>query len=147
MKIAIAPLVLLLTACTMQQVNNNPFDAQVDFAAQRQLETIVLEDMDQETACAHVTEVLMDLECILTEINSELGVISASTSLRYRPPESIWASPTYWRACGGNNVTVSVTERSDSRVAVRATFNRANPDADWAFKALLRRSIAQDTEK
>lgn len=147
MKTAMLPALILLTACTTQPASNNPFDARADFAAQRELETVVIEDMDQKTACAHVTEVLMDLECILTEINSELGVISASTSTRFRPPEGLWAAPTYWRACGGNSVTVAVTERSDKRVAVRATFDRANPNADQAFRTLLRRSIAQETEK
>lgn len=147
MKASILPTLVLLTACTTQPASNNPFDAQVDFAAQREAETVVIEDMDRETACAHVTEVLMDLECVLTEINSDLGLIAAETRARLVPADSVWVGPTRWNACAGNNVTVSVTESKQDRVFVRATFDRANPDADWAFKALLRRSIAQQAEK
>ena len=132
MKVSILPALVILTACTTQPASNNPFDAQADFAAQRQAETVVIEDMD--------------LECVLTEINSDLGVIAAKTRWRFMPAESVWAVPTYWRACGGNNVTVSITERKDDRVAVRATFDRDNPQADQAFRTLLRRSIAQETE-
>ena len=74
-----------------------------------------------ETACAHVTSVLMDLDCDLGEINSSLGVISAQ-------PSAAWASnragglPLIDRySCADHRVTVTVVERANGALAVRAS--------------------------
>jgi hypothetical protein len=141
----------LLTGCVSQPNTTNPFDAQADFAAQRELETIVIKDMDGETACTHVTEVLMDLECAFREIDSTLGVISATTLSRMvQLGQADFFSvpiPRWWRACGGSNVTVSVKERDDGDVSIRAAFEPSKPEANQAFKTLLRQSINQQREK
>jgi hypothetical protein len=144
-KTALIPLLALLTACAGQQSNPNPFAAQADFAAQRELETLVVEDMSRDVACAHVTEVLMDLECHIIEVNSELGVISADRSFRWVHSGDFLGSRRIWQACGGSNVTVSVRERDDD-IAIRATFEPPKPEANQAFRTLLRRSINEQAE-
>lgn len=146
MKAALVPALAMLTACAGQPAQVNPFDAQADFAAQRELETTVIENMDGEVACVHVTEVLMDLDCELKEINSALGLVSGISATRLIAPQRMLPMGTYWRSCGGSNVTVAVKER-DENVVIRASFEPAKPEADQAFKTLLRRSIAEQPEK
>lgn len=145
MKAALIPALALLTACAGQPSNPNPFAAQADFAAQRELETLVVEDMPQDVACAHVTEVLMDLECHIMEVNSELGVISAGSTYRWVHSGDFLGTRRFWRACGGSKVTVSVRERGED-VAIRATFEPPKPEANQAFRTLLRRSINEQAE-
>ncbi len=140
------PLLALLTACAGQPSDSNPFNAQADFAAQRQKETILIEDMDRETACVHVTEVLMDLECVMSDINADLGIVSGNSSFRWVHSGEFLVSRRIWLACGGSSVTVSVRERDDD-VAIRASFQPPKPEADQAFRTLLRSSIAQQREK
>jgi hypothetical protein len=144
-RIALLPLLTLFVGCATQPGTVSPFDAQDEFAAQRERETTVLPvAMDRQTACAHVTEVLMDLDCVLTEVNSELGVIAARPEMRMLPSESMFGSPKRWRACAGKQVTVTVSDQGPDRLRVRATFAPPSPESDQAFETLLRRSIAQE---
>lgn len=144
MKTVCLPLLvlLLLTACAGQPGGPNPFDAADEFAARRALESIVVDDVDREAACAHVTEVLMDLDCLITEVNSELGLVSARTEMRTYISGEFFTQGHRWDACARHDVTVSVRERGDGRVAIRATFDPSSEEASRAFDTLLRRSIA-----
>jgi hypothetical protein len=133
----------LLTACAGQPEHFNPFNEREDFAAQRELETIDIDHMDRESACAHVAEVLMDLDCALGDVNSELGLLTGQSKSRWINGEGMFAVRRYWRACGGSNVTVSVDEGDHGNVRIRAAFEPPSPEADRAFRTLLRRSIAR----
>jgi len=147
MKAALLPGLILLTACAGQPIPTDFFASQADFPARRQVETMVIDVADHEQACAHVTAVLMDLDCELAQINSRLGVISGQPSVRTAQPQ-LPPFLTYGeRSCGGRRVTVTVTERRNQRQVVRASFSPASPDADRAFRTLLRRSIEAQPEE
>ena len=137
----------LLTACAAQPNANNPFANPEDFAAQREVEAIVIEDLDRDSACVHVTEVLMDLDCDLVDINSQLGLFAGKTRFRRVQAEGFFNPATFWRGCGGSNVTVTVKEKNDTDVMIRAAFEPTSPEANQAFDTLLRRSIDQQRKK
>lgn len=147
MKAALIPGLVLLTACVGNPINTDFFDSQASFSAKRALETIVIDAANREQACAHVTAVLMDLNCELQEINSHLGVISAQPSVRTVHPQF----PTYLayrqQSCGGRRVTATVTERSNGQQVVRASFIPESPSANQAFGTLLQRSIETEPEE
>jgi|GEM_PF-4151264 len=147
MRALLAPGLVLLTACTSQPVVTNPFAKLADVAAQRQLETTILRDMDAESACVHVTGVLMDLECSISELNSDLGLVSATSTLRVIEPVNFIAASRWRQTCLGNAITVSVKETSGDSVAVRATFDHPDPDAEQTFRTLLRRSVTRQMEE
>lgn len=147
MKTLLIPVLALLTGCATGTTRTSPFDEQATFAAQREAETVVVADMEREVACAHVVEVLMDLDCVINEVNSNLGLVSAKTQYRLLRAEGFFSAPQGWRACGGSNVTVAVKERDGRDLAVRATFEPTSPEANQAFKTLLRRSVAEQPEK
>lgn len=147
MKTALIPLLALLTGCVNQANTPNPFDVYADFSAQRELETIVVRNVDQEAACAHVAHALMDLECALREVNGELGVVSATTQYGVEGYGDNFSLPYGWLACGGSDVSVSVKERDNGEIVIRATFEPPNRKSDQAFKTLLRRSFDRHSEK
>lgn len=139
---------LLLTGCVGYQTPQADFFArQAEFAADRERETVIIEQLDYEEACAHVTGVLMDMDCQLLEINSELGVISATPNYPWlSSPTAIYHHVPY-RSCSGHRVTVSVLQRPDGAIAVRSSFNPQVPAANETFRTLLRKSISLQITK
>ncbi|HSG91049.1 MAG TPA: hypothetical protein VLA56_17660 [Pseudomonadales bacterium] len=140
-------LTLVLTGCAGQQAGQDPFARQAEFEARRQLETTVLPGMDQATASVHVTEVLMDLDCVLTKVDSELGLLFARSERRLIEAGGPLTMPRWWEACGGSDVTVSVNEGEYGTVEVRAAFDPSSPEASHAFRTLLRRSVAREAAR
>ncbi len=133
----------VLTGCASQvAIMPDLFSRQAEFAADRERETVVIEGQDYESACAHVTAVLMDMDCNLQEVNSQLGIISATSVYRWIPPTGFTSSGYIWSSCAGHSVTVSVAEQSSDEIAVRSSFYPAKPAADETFRTLLRKSIA-----
>jgi hypothetical protein len=140
----------VLTGCANQaSLKPDLFSRQAEFAADRERETVVIEDQDYESVCAHVTAVLMDMDCKLQEVNSQLGVISAtSASPRIEIAQTRLTSSGYlWRSCAGHSVTVSVAEQSSDEIAVRSSFYPAKPAAAETFRTLLRKSIALQVDQ
>ena len=89
----------------------------------------------------------MDLDCVIDDVNSNLGVVSAKTQYRLLHTGGAFTVPQVWQACGGSNVTVAVKERNRGSLSVRATFEPTTPEANQAFKTLLHRSVAGRPEK
>ena len=120
------------------------FSEQAEFSAQRARETIVLQNISYEAVMVHVTEALMDLDCTLQESNRLFGVISARGSARMIQQDT-WHAPVLWYGCAGTRVTVTVSPRANRDMAIRASFYPASPEADQAFRTLLRGSVAIKT--
>jgi hypothetical protein len=135
-------LVLLPGCASTSGIAPDFFSDQAKFAADRERETILISSLDYESACAHVTEVLMDLDCGLQEINSQLGLISAHASSRWVPVAGMAEPAGIGRSCAGNRVTVSIAERSAGDIAIRISFYPPDAAADETFRALLRKSIS-----
>jgi hypothetical protein len=134
---------VLLTGCASTSgIAPDFFSGQAEFAADRERETILISSLDYESACAHVTEVLMDLDCGLQEINSQLGLISAHASSRWVPVARMAEPTRIWHSCAGHRITVRIKGRSAGDIAIRASFYPANAAADETFRALLRKSIS-----
>lgn len=128
---------ILLTGCAGQSpVAPDFFDRRTEFAADRERETIDIGTLEYDSACVHVTEVLMDMNCELQEVNTELGLIST------RPISGRFGG-TRKLTCARHQVTVSVVQQSGGDIAVRASFHPPNMTADRTFQTLLRRSISQ----
>lgn len=142
MKAAILPSLLVLAACAGQPASTDFFETQANIAAQRERETVVVDAMAYQDACAHVTAVLMDLDCSLQEINSELGVVSGYSISRWVPQRGFTVKPYLWQSCAGHRVTVTVTQRPRGDLAIRASFTPGEPAAEQTFKTLLRKSLA-----
>jgi len=146
MKVLILGGLLLLTGCASYQPPKTDFFArQAEFAADRERETVIIRDLDQQEACAHVVQVLMDMDCKIGEVNSELGLLTAL------PPHPVSSQtiklPRFYNnlATCGHQVTVSVSGRGDGDVAVRSSFNPPADQADEAFRTLLRKSVSLQT--
>jgi hypothetical protein len=145
MKYALLAAMLFMTACTSQPTTLDFFAARSEFATRRERETVIVYGVDFEDACAHVTAVLMDLDCELVEINSQLGVVSALPNPRgvgFARAEKKEFQPD---SCALRLVTVTVEERPAGKLAIRASFTHNGYGAERAFETLLRRSIAQQT--
>lgn len=140
--LAIAGACLLLGGCVgTPDTPMNFFENAEQAAAARERETTLLEGVSREEACAHVTEVLMDLDCTMQEIDSRAGVFSGASSYRYVPPDWFELMGQRWSTCAGHRVSVSVREQPPGSIAVRATFDPPKPEADAGFRSLLRRSL------
>jgi hypothetical protein len=136
---------LVLSGCnSMSRAAPDFFAGQTAFAAAREREVIVFEQLDYDRACAHVTEVLLDLDCQLQEANADLGVFTGASQLRMINPESFIGMPSFWSSCSGHQVTVTVDKRVDGAVAIRASFAPSNAVVDQTFRTLLRNSVALD---
>lgn len=134
----------LLTGCVnTPRATTDYFARQAEFAADRERETLVIEQLDYEEACAQVTAVLMDMDCNLVEINSELGVISARPT--FRPMQWSRGALIPPRSCSGHQVTVSVVQRPHGAIAIRSSFTPPATSADETFRQLLRTSISLHT--
>ena len=130
---------LFLAGCSTTQPTPDFFTARDQFAANRELETTVFEDVAYDAMLGHVLESLLDLNCTLKEANKKFGVISANGAPRFF---NISAGLMYFAGCAGHKVTVTVFETPTRQLRVRATFTPADPRANKTFKLLLERSIA-----
>ena len=135
-------MLLLATGCTSQQKTTDFFATQDQFAANRELQTLVFDSMGYDTMLGHVVESLLDLDCTIQETSKPFGVISAKGSWRWYTG-NLWMMPQFWVGCAGHKVTVTVSKLKAGRLEVRATFLPPDPKANKAFQLLIERSIAQ----
>ena len=131
---------LFLAGCSTTQPTPDFFTARDQFAANRELETTIFEDVAYEAMLGHVLESLLDLNCMVEEASKKFGVISANGAPRFFKGS---ATSMYFTGCAGHKVTVTVFETTARQLLVRATFTPPDPRANKTFQLLLERSIAQ----
>jgi hypothetical protein len=142
-----------LAACgTQPEGPPDFFHGQAQFDAARARQTTVVDVASTGEACAQVIAVLMDLDCSVQAVNSELGLVSARNSelglvsarasVHRVPPAGYQAPVADRHSCAGHRVTVSVAPRQEGQVAVRASFTPPSERADQAFRTLLRKSLS-----
>ncbi|MCX2980856.1 hypothetical protein EYC98_08210 [Halieaceae bacterium IMCC14734] len=132
---------LLLAGCVSQpQQGVDYFSGQAGFAAARELETRVYEDVAYPVMLTHVIDVLLDMDCALMEANKELGVISAASTRNLYEPGSLLFFGQHG-SCPPHGGTVTVTQLDDFTVEVRAAFLPVQVQTQETFTTLLMRSI------
>jgi hypothetical protein len=118
------------------------FRGQAEFDGARARQTTVVDAISVGEACAQVIAVLMDFDCSVQVVNSELGVVSARAGVTTVPPAGYPAPVPDRHSCAGHRVTVSVAPWQEGQVAVRASFSPPSPRADETFRSLLRKSVS-----
>jgi hypothetical protein len=142
-KLMLVTVLFSLAACGTQPGGPPDFfHGQAQFDAARARQTTVVDVASTGEACAQVIAVLMDLDCSVQAVNSELGLVSARASVHRVPPAGYQAPVADRHSCAGHRVTVSVAPRQEGQVAVRASFTPPSERADQAFRTLLRKSLS-----
>jgi hypothetical protein len=86
-KLMLVTVLFSLAACGTQPGGPPDFfHGQAQFDAARARQTTVVDVASTGEACAQVIAVLMDLDCSVQAVNSELGLVSARASVHRVPP-------------------------------------------------------------